>query len=73
MGLGDLFHQYPNILKDHMTILFNFLKSSSTFIKKTIITVLSHLVLNDYMKIKREIFDFVLLLEDKDAQIVENV
>lgn len=69
--LGDLFHKHPNILNAHMPRLFNCLKSKSPMIRRTSVTVLSHLILNDFVKLKAEIADFVFLLDDDNPQIVE--
>ena len=71
IGIGDLFHRYPNLLNPKIRELFSCLKSTKN-LKRTTITVLSHLILNDYVKIKAEIADFVLLLDDEDSSIVEN-
>lgn len=71
IGIGDLFHRYPNLLNPKIRELFSCLKSTKN-LKRTTITVLSHLILNDYVKIKAEIADFVLLLDDEDASIVDN-
>jgi hypothetical protein len=69
--LGDLFHKHPNFLNAHMLRLFNCLKSKSSMIRRTAVTVLSHLILNDFVKLKAEIADFVFLLDDESPQIVE--
>lgn len=39
----------------------------------TTITVLSHLILNDFMKIKSDISNFAILILDENPQIRENV
>jgi hypothetical protein len=69
--LGDLFHKHPNILSPYMNRIFNCLKSKSSAIRRTAVTVLSHLILNDFVKLKAEVADFVFLLDDEDPQIIE--
>ncbi len=71
IGIGDLFCRFPNLLNLQIRNLFDCLNSESKFLKRTTITVLSHLILNDYMKIKTEIVFFVMLLDDDDKSIVQ--
>ena len=72
IGIGDLFRRFPKIHLD-IKILFNCLKSDSSFLKKTTIRVLSFLILNDYLKIKTDIIYFAALLNDESQKIIELV
>lgn len=67
--IGDLIHIHPNSLKDYMPRLFKCLQSPSKDIRRTVVTVLSHLILNDYVKIKNEIVDFLYLVKDSENEI----
>lgn len=69
--IGDLFHRFPNILNSYMSRIFIFVRSQSVILRRTTLIVLSHLILNDFIKMKAEIADFVFLLEDEDNQIRE--
>lgn len=69
---GDLYHRYPNLLNKNIKYIFRCIKSNSNTVRRTTVTVLSHLILNDYIKIKAEIADFVFLLEDEDKEIAQN-
>ncbi len=52
-----------------MPRLFKCLQSPSKDIRRTVVTVLSHLILNDYVKIKNEIVDFLYLVKDSENEI----
>lgn len=69
IGLGDLFHQYPQLVNQNIRALFRLLSCCDREVQATAISVLSHLILNDYMKVKAEIIDFSLLLTQEDPQI----
>ena len=52
--------------------LLNFLislRDSSPVVRKNTLTVLSHLILNDMIKVKGQISELVLCLEDKEPEI----
>ena len=69
IGLGDLFHQYPQLINQNIQVLFKLLSSNDKEVQRVSISVLSHLILNDYMKVKAEIIEFSLLLTQEDPQI----
>ena len=61
-------------MKNHLDKIYFFLTNGDDDIKKTAIFVISRLILNDYMKIKPDLFfNFVKLLMDESIQIKESV
>lgn len=62
IGLGDLFHRYPFMIRTQIKKIFQCLESESNYLKQTTITVLSHLILSDFLKIESEIYTLILLL-----------
>lgn len=73
VSLGDLFNRFPNILQQYIPKLFSRLKDNNTIIRRYIITVISHLVLNDMLKLKGEIVDICLLIDTEDQRLKDNI
>jgi condensin complex subunit 1 len=69
--LGDLFRRFPNHLTVHVVRMFSLIRSPLDAVRQTAFIVLSHLILNDFIKIKSEIAEFIFLLEDPDVRIQE--
>lgn len=64
IALGDLFHKHPNRISPYLQVLSKGLRSGSEQIRLTALTVLSHLILNDFFKPKGELADLSRLLCD---------
>ena len=71
VGLGDLFHQYPQLINKDVQRLLGCLADPS--LQQTALQVLTHLILNDYLKLKSEVSVFVRLLLCEDQSVVESV
>ncbi|EGR27594.1 hypothetical protein IMG5_193940 [Ichthyophthirius multifiliis] len=69
ISLGDLLHKYPNLVEPFNQKIFAKLHDQDLQVRKTTMMVLTHLILNDMMKIKGEICEVALLLEDPEPQI----
>lgn len=63
VSIGDLVNRFPNLLQKKMSDFFNCLKSSDISVVRNSMIVISHLVLNDMIKLKGEIVEICLLLE----------
>jgi condensin complex subunit 1 len=63
VSIGDLVNRFPNLLQKKIGDFFNCLKSSDISVVRNSMIVISHLVLNDMIKLKGEIVEICLLLE----------
>lgn len=70
---GDIASRFPNIIEPYTSQLFINLKSDSIIIRRTTVTVLCHLILNDMIKIKGQISELALRINDSDQQISSKV
>ena len=71
--IGDLFFKYPQVVSGETATLYECLRDPNRCIKKQAVLVLSHLILNDMIKVKGQISDLVLMLEDKDQVLSDLV
>lgn len=71
--LADLFNRYPNLLNERVKDIFMLLHDKEIHVRQQGLMVISHLILNDMLKLKGEIVDICMLLEDPDDRIKEQV
>lgn len=69
ISLGDMFNRFPNILNEHTQRMFTLLHDDQNRVRRQTMIVITHLILNDMLKIRGEIVDICMLLEDQDVQI----
>ncbi|KAL4444819.1 hypothetical protein ABPG74_016027 [Tetrahymena malaccensis] len=69
VSIGDLLHKYPNLVEPYNSKIFAKLHDPDVQVRKTTMMVLTHLILNDMMKIRGEICEVALLLEDEEPKI----
>jgi condensin complex subunit 1 len=69
VALGDLIHRYPNVIERFMVKIFDCLKDRDANVRKTTLLVLTHLILNDMLKVKNEIAELAILLDDSDLKV----
>ncbi len=69
VAFGDFINRFPNILQKQVNKFFNCLHSKSAQVARYSMTVISHLVLNDMLKLKGEVVDICLLLESEDSKL----
>ncbi|KRX03620.1 Armadillo-type fold [Pseudocohnilembus persalinus] len=69
VSMGDLLHKYQNLLTPYIDKVYSNLHDKNLQVRKTTMMVLTHLILNDMMKIKGEICEVALLLEDEDESV----
>ena len=73
IAIGDLYKWFTNTLEEHTGKFFMSLHSKNSYVWRHCFWVISHLALNDMIKIRGEISDIVRLLKDKDYKLVELV
>jgi condensin complex subunit 1 len=69
IAIGDLLHRFPNIVEPYSRYLYQNLHDKDTRVRKTTLTVLTHLALNDMIKVKGDICDIAMLFQDEDPEI----
>lgn len=70
IALGDLAFKYPNLMEPWTHHMYVPLKDPHVTVRKHALMVLTHLILNDMMKVKGYISDIAECLEDDDQRIV---
>ena len=71
--LADLFNRFPNLLNERVKGIFMLLHDKEVHVRQQGLMVITHLILNDMLKLKGEIVDICKLLEDPDDRIKEQV
>jgi condensin complex subunit 1 len=69
MGLSDLIKRFPQVVEPFSQRLFETLESKHRNVKKVSMIIITHLILNDMLKIKGEIVDIIMKLADEDIEI----
>ncbi|KAK9102822.1 hypothetical protein Sjap_020076 [Stephania japonica] len=69
IALGDLAVRFPNLLEPWTENTYARLRDPSPSVRKNAVLVLSHLILNDMMKVKGYINEMAILVEDEDERI----
>ncbi|EDQ87343.1 uncharacterized protein MONBRDRAFT_33420 [Monosiga brevicollis MX1] len=69
VALGDLAFRFPNLIEPWTAQLYSPLRDSSARVRKNTVMVLTHLILNDMIKIKGQISELALCLCDPIERI----
>merc|ERR1711997_1221889 len=69
IAAGDLSFRFPNILEPWTPRMYACLRDDSSLVRSNTVTVLTHLILNDMIKIKGQISDMALLIVDGVTKI----
>ncbi|EDV24347.1 uncharacterized protein TRIADDRAFT_57733 [Trichoplax adhaerens] len=69
VALHDLTVRFPNLIEPWTGHLYSQLKDSSLEVKRNSIKVLTHLILNDMIKVKGQISEMAVCLEDSNKEI----
>ncbi|XP_031273895.1 condensin complex subunit 1 [Pistacia vera] len=69
IALGDLAVRFPNLLEPWTENMYSRLQDPSVSVRKNAVLVLSHLILNDMMKVKGYINEMAIRVEDDDERI----
>ncbi|XP_031564431.1 condensin complex subunit 1-like [Actinia tenebrosa] len=71
IAVGDLTFRFPNLLEPWTSHLYARLREDSPHVRKNTMMVLTHLILNDMVKVKGNISEMATCLEDKDKRIAD--
>jgi len=69
IALGDLAFRFPNEVEPYTPRMYACLRDSSTKVRRHTLMVLTHLILNDMVKVKGQVCEIVLCLRDPDQRI----
>ncbi|GJN33322.1 hypothetical protein PR202_gb21908 [Eleusine coracana subsp. coracana] len=69
IALGDLAVRFPNLLEPWTEYIYARLRDPSGSVRKNAVLVISHLILNDMMKVKGYINEMAVRIEDDDQRI----
>ncbi|XP_044478360.1 condensin complex subunit 1-like [Mangifera indica] len=69
IALGDLAVRFPNLLEPWTEKMYSRLQDPSVSVRKNAVLVLSHLILNDMMKVKGYINEMAIRVEDDNERI----
>ncbi|MEW5302114.1 MAG: hypothetical protein WDW36_004924 [Sanguina aurantia] len=69
VAMGDLAFRFPNVLEPYTSAMYQPLTDPDLCVRRTCLTVLSHLILNDMMKVKGNISRIAMCLVDEDSSI----
>lgn len=70
VGIGDLACRFPNTVEPWTNNVYSCLRDKDRQVRKHTLMVLTHLVLNDMVKVKANISDIARCIEDEDENIV---
>lgn len=73
IAIGDLLHRFPNIVEPYSKFLYQNLHDKDSRVRKTTLTVLTHLALNDMIKVKGDACEIAVLFKDNDPDIISLV
>ena len=69
IALGDLAVRFPNLMDPWTEHMYCRLRDPAVSVRKNAVLVLSHLILNDMMKVKGYIYEMAIRVEDEDERI----
>lgn len=69
VALGDLAFRFPNEVEPYTPRIYACLRDSSTKVRRHTMMVLTHLILNDMVKVKGNVCEIALCLRDTDPRI----
>ncbi|KAJ0246779.1 Condensin complex subunit 1 [Hirschfeldia incana] len=69
LSLGDFAVRFPNLLEPWTENMYARLRDASVSVRKNAVLVLSHLILNDMMKVKGHINEMAICIEDDVERI----
>lgn len=71
IALGDLCFRFPNLIEPWTSHLYNRLRDEDVRVRKNTLMVLTHLILNDMVKVKAHVTEIVLSIKDENPRIEE--
>jgi condensin complex subunit 1 len=69
VAMGDLAFRFPNAIEPYTPRIYAMLKDPSRRVRRHTLMVLTHLILNDMVKVKGQVCEIALCLEDSDPRI----
>lgn len=69
IALGDLAFRFPNEVEPYTPMIYACLRDKSTRVRRHTLMVLTHLILNDMVKVKGNVCEIALCLQDKETGI----
>lgn len=69
IAAGDLSFRFPNTLEPWTPRMYACLRDDSALVRSNTVTVLTHLILNDMIKVKGQISDMALCIMDENEKI----
>jgi len=69
IALGDLAFRFPNEVEPYTSKLYSCLRDESTRVRLHTLMVLTHLILNDMVKVKGQVCEIALCLRDQEIRI----
>jgi condensin complex subunit 1 len=69
IALGDLAFRFPNEVEPYTPRLYACLRDPSTKVRRHTLMVLTHLILNDMVKVKGQVCEIALCLRDSDQRM----
>jgi condensin complex subunit 1 len=72
IALGDLASRFPNLMEPWTPHIYARLQDPAPPVRKNMLAVLTHLILNDMIKVRGQIYYVALCLEDADPNIQQS-
>lgn len=69
IALGDLAFRFPNEVEPYTPRVYACLRDTSTKVRRHTLMVLTHLILNDMVKVKGQVCEIALCLRDPDQRM----
>ena len=69
IALGDLAFRFPNEVEPYTPLIYACLRDNSTRVRRHTLMVLTHLILNDMVKVKGQVCEIALCLRDDEVRI----
>ena len=69
IALGDLAFRFPNEVEPYTPRMYACLRDSSIKVRRHTLMVLTHLILNDMVKVKGQVCEIAICLRDQDSRI----
>mmetsp|Transcript_22565 Transcript_22565/g.27674 ORF Transcript_22565/g.27674 Transcript_22565/m.27674 type:complete len:1342 (+) Transcript_22565:71-4096(+) len=69
IALGDLAFRFPNEVEPYTPRMYACLRDKSTKVRRHTLMVLTHLILNDMVKVKGQVCEIALCLRDDEVRI----
>jgi condensin complex subunit 1 len=71
IALGDLAFRFPNLVEPYTAHLYARLRDPDARVRKNTLMVLTHLILNDMVKVKGQVGEIAVCLNDPEPRIAD--